>query len=257
MANGAIMTADLASAGTFSAGSQVVSLPAANLGTAALAQVWRSNGSNSTNVQVDLGTALACGAIALLFCNLTAAATFRVRTSNNSNMSSPDIDSGTIGVSGYLNTTTRQLVYPFAAASTRRYIRIDLADATLVYIEAGKLVAGPVSQPGKNYAHGWRWGAVDPSASGTSIGGQDWAALRRIKRKVDVTFPALTDAEARGYAYDVETAIGQARPVLFMLDTASSDRGRDSIWGCNRAGSGVGFPHPGIRDHSLSLIEWF
>ena len=254
-----LMTADLAAAGTFAAGSEVVTLPASNLGTPDLARLWRAaSGVTAVSVTVDLGSAQATAILGLLNTNLTAAATFRVRTSNNSNMSSPDIDTGVsqLAATGYLSTAKRQLVFPYPAASTRRYVRIDMTDASLPWIEAGKLVIGPGWTPQRGYAFGWSWDWEDLSESHISIGGQRWVNVRPGLWVLDLTLQALTQAEGRAQAADLISRFGAGLPFLLCLDTASSDRGRDSIWGTRDSRGGPQFIHPDIATMQLRLTEW-
>jgi hypothetical protein len=286
MGKACLLYADIIDAATAYASSEQATLPAANAVGASRRKVWRSApGVNPVTIAFDAGAAFTVDVVTALETNLSAAGQFRVQTGGSRDFSPASYDSGWLPASsGALDLPTRQLVHVLTSRSSSDgthpyllredgsyvlredgskilleesgyYVGISLDDASLPYHEIGKVVAGALSQPGFNYSWGWQWIARDLSQIATAIGGASYADLRTILRGVDVTFEALTDAEARDFAYQILMQNGSSRPLLVILNPASASLGRDTVWGRNEAELAVVFTDPGRRAHRLRVIE--
>jgi hypothetical protein len=266
--------------------SEQPTLPLSNATTANRRKVWQSlPGANPVTLAFDAGADQVVDVLALLETNLSATGLYRVQTAGSRDFSPASYDSGWLSPGGALDSQSRQLVHVLPTGSISggamphllredggfvlredgtskilleeagHYVGISLDDASLAYHEVGKVIAGPLARPGRNFSHGWQWVARDLSQLSQALGGASYADLRQILRGVDVAFENLTDAEARGFAYQILTQAGSSRPVLVVLDPDSTALGRDTIWGRVESDLAVVFTDPGRRAHRLRVIE--
>lgn len=232
MARIAIGYRDRVAGSALTAGSALVTLPAANLGTAQLRKVWRSGpGVTSTYILADLGAAVAIGGVALMGCNLTAVATWRVRlsTADATGAAGDAHDSTTIGAG--VDPDYRMAVLLLAAAATGRYLRVDLTDASLSYLEAGVLWAGTVWKPERNYRFGAQLPYRDHSKRFPGDDGQVWILRGSLQRGVAFTLPAVLHSERDADGLAMLRHNGLHRDVLVVTDPDASNLGRASVYG--------------------------
>lgn len=237
--------------GAVTAGSELGTLPAVMLQEEHVAHVWRTaSGVTSTRITCDFGAPATIGATALMNCNLSAAGTKRVRLSN----SDPTGATGEI----YSIATTAAgvdpdygyLVHVFPTPVTGRYLRIDLADATLPFVEAGRWFAGTAFRPEINYRYGWALGYADPSARSRTLGGQTWINARQGWRVGEFEIP-LSAAEREQHALPLQRQHGVRSDILFVRDPLSPNLGRETLWGLIEAP--VPLPNPAFGRFSLRL----
>lgn len=231
MAKGALLYQFKSDLGTVTAGHAVATLPAANLQDPQLATRWRTPYDTVTShVLVDLGASTAVDTVVLIAANLTASATRRVRvsTADATGVAGDAHDSGT-GAGG-IYPEQGKLIYLLSGAVNGRYVRVDLVNTGGYWIEAGRLLVGARWTPAHNYRIGWRDMAIDDSQVLVTWGGQEWRDGRAIRRRVQAELPALTEAEVSTHG-DALARLGGARDVLLILDTASTDLGRDTVFG--------------------------
>ena len=259
MANVKILTTDRAASGTFSTDSAVSTLPVSYLAGDTRRKVWRSTASGSTGAyaQVDLGGAYSCNVVALLNVNWTEAATVTVKSSANSDMSSPDLNVSlsSITLTPYLDTASKQFVYPLSAASLRRYWRVTVTDSSVSYIEAGKMIVGPVDVPTRNFSPEWTEFSEDRSIVSESVGGDTFVARRVLKRGVEIELKSLTSAEAVGFARTLMTTHGISKPFLTILAHDTSYYARDTIWGHLQAPPEISYSGGVLRTLRLRILE--
>lgn len=254
MAKGRILYEDYVQRyGTVTAGSAATSAPAANLRDSQLAVKWRSQtGTNSTYVLADLGAQRSIDAVGLIATNLTAAATRRVRISTTDSTGAAgdahDSGTGSAGVDPLYSTMLRLLPSPV----TGRYVRIDITDASLQYLEAGRFLVGLCWRPTYNYRLGWTAQAVDDAQVATTWGGADWRDGRAVRRRIRAEL-LLTRAEFDTHGQAI-LRLGGSRDVLFVLDPDSSNLGRDSIFG-RIAPVELRNPYPAVFATTLDITE--
>lgn len=221
-----------ADAGAISASSEVGTLPASNVQQRHVSRPWRTlAGVNSAYLVLDLGSALACRLLGLMGTNLTAAATVRLRASN----ADPAAVSSLLLDTGVIATTAKagygQSYHAFTE-TTARYWRLDISDASLSYLNIGRLFLGPAWSPSVNQEYGWGVSVIDPSRVDMSYGGQDIPDIRPQQRQLQFTLNWMNEAEMYGNAFAAARALGLVGHGLFVHDSLGGARiAEQSVWG--------------------------
>lgn len=203
--------------------------PAANLQDLLLSRVWRTATSTTSDaIQFDFGSSTPIGMVALFGTNLTAAADIVVKLSNTNSTGD-----GTVHTSSTLNTadtTYRSFVY-FLTAASARYVRIEISDSSLSFLEAGRLVIGNPFTPTYGLAFGLSRGYERAASLTRSAGGQQWLTVDYNQQVWAAEFRALTEAETNANFAAIQQYSGQFKDILICRDTASSSLPRDTIFG--------------------------
>lgn len=223
---------DRIKAGSVTAGSARANLPAANLQSPQPGQLWRSlAGVNATSLLCDLGAQTALRAIYLGNTNLTEAATWRVRlsTADATGAAGDAYDSGTVAAGA--DTLYRLALLVLAADATGRHLRLDLSDASLDSLEAGRWWAGSVFQPQRNYRFGMQRLARDYSRIGKGGDGQDWVERGALQRGVALTLPLVGGSEWRAGGEPFTRYATGGEDVLVCLDPGSDHPGEQTFFG--------------------------
>lgn len=145
-------------AATLAAGSEVATLPVANLQAQQPKKVWRASVA-ADYVTVSFTSAVAANMLAINGHNLTASGLFRVRGAATlaDTTAAPAVDTGWQSVWPATGKPTdpdwpRQLsALLWANDSSYRYWRVDILDPAVTYVEAGRLVLGRYWQPTTNF----------------------------------------------------------------------------------------------------------
>lgn len=251
MANVVLGYSDHVAGGTVTASTELPTLPAINLQHPFMApNRWRST-ANVATIDVDFGAAYSNGVIALLKSNLTAAATFRLRLSNSPSMTPTVYDTGVSQINAGVDTHYGNLIHILPTAQSSQYLRLELTDSSLTYIEAGRLFSGAKFQPSHNYAYDYKRTTLDSVRFTESESGQNWTEVGVRKEEVRLHFEALTDAEVQSdFAFIRLT--GRHKDVLAVLNPASSNLGRDSIFG--QITENLSDQHSGFNRHMADLV---
>lgn len=190
---------------------------------------WRSTG-NAEYIIADLGSSQSIDTVALLGVSGSDPTTrIRLSTADASGAAGDAHDSG--AATGRIDSGYGDLIYLLPAAASGRYVRIDVSEGGVDYIEVGRLVIGLLTELTLNYALGWSRQWVDRSRKTEGRGGQTFFDEEDSYRVLDVTFDALTEAERTGLVETIDRVNGEHRDILFVADPSSSNLGRDSIWG--------------------------
>lgn len=230
---------------------ELPTLPALNLQHPFLSpNRWRST-ANTATINADFGASYPVGVVALLKSNLTAAATFRLQLSANSDMSSPTYDTGVSQIAAGVDTNYGHLIHILAVAQAGRYLRLELTDASLSYIEAGRLWAGTKFQPTHNFAYDYRRTTIDSTRFAESEGGQTWVEVGVTKDEVRLHFEAFTDVEMQT-DFAAIRKLGRHKDILAVLNPASTNLGRDSIFGSIM--ENLSDQHSGYNRHAADLV---
>jgi hypothetical protein len=244
MARIAVLSPIDSDAATIAAGSEVSSLPAANLQSQQPKKVWRSS-STADYVTLSCAAPVAANMLAVSGHNFSAAGLFRVRGANSpaDTTAAPSVDTGW------------QSVWPVtgkpADAYWPRYLsallwsndalyqcwRIDFADpsVTLTYLEAGRLALGRYWQPTINFDLG-----------GTPLGRDqrdvqtvtDYGELftdrrqRSAARRMSLQISGADKREVLDGIQEIQRLAGMAGDVFVLLDpNATTDFHRHSMQG--------------------------
>lgn len=234
MGNAAIAWVNLADAGTVRASTALTLTPAARLQDPHVARKWRAQGSAAEYVIVDLGALVPLDTVALLGVNLSAAGATRIRASDSDSSVVASIlyDSDYGGpTAGRVDPRYGSLIHPLPSPVSARYVRVDLVEPALPYVEAGRVVVAARSQFSINFGFDWSRGWVDRSRKTEGRGGQIFVDADNAYRVLELSFDYLTQAERWAVLEDVDRVNGEHADVLFLTDPASTNLGRDSVWG--------------------------
>ena len=208
---------------TATATSETSSMPASNLDKVQPSDIWRSTSLTGQSIAVDLGSAKAVTALALMFTNLTASASWRVQAGTTTGVT--DYDAGTVTAwAGATQNTDRPHAFLdlTTSAQTYRYWKITLTDAAnpAGYFQAGRLVIASAFQGTRNYGFGAGRGFKDLSTQKDAFGGQ-LIVEEKAKRPV-VSFEVnwLTATEMEATVLELQRNMTGA--VFAMLDPATS-----------------------------------
>lgn len=221
-----------ADAALLSAGSEIATLPGANVQQTHLSRKWHTQaGVKSSFLVFDMLSSVACALLAVLGTNLTAAATLRLRASDADPTAQDGqrLDTGTISAgvkAGY------GAAYQAFAAASARYWRLDLTDTSVPdNLQVGRVALGPSWQPSVGQLYGWSVTPLDPSEIAESYGGQEYADERPQRRVLQFTLSWMDEAEMYGNAFALARAAGVVRDVLAIHDIAGAYLSEQAVWG--------------------------
>lgn len=238
MANVILAYSNLADAAALSGGSYETALPLANLQERRLAKKARTTDCllESTKLGIDLGSAQAVNACALVAHNLTEAAQVRVRGNTSADFTTPAYDSGWLAVWPAAGDSGKYTGIAMAvpdAAETLQYWQIEVDDQTnpAGYVEYGRLfVAGAAWRPENNADYGWAIGYEDPSIIETSISGAEYFDEKPKYRVLRFGVSWLQEPGVDA-AFSVSRVTGVTKEVLAIWDKDSPARLRNSFLG--------------------------
>ncbi len=224
---------NLADGATLSTDSAVSSLPIQNLLDTVVAKKWRTGLVTAAYILFDLGSVQQVSAIALLGHNLSIAGTWRLRASDTDATATGsltlNVAASTTGVFPDLRPAAKRFgqpngeAYYFGSAASVRYGRIDLSDASLSYLQAGRLV---VMNP-TELTHAFSYNAApsrnDGRLAGQARGGQVYMSrgFRQRRWRFSLTFRKDT-GEAWTVADALDRDNGLVDDVLVCLDTTQT-----------------------------------
>jgi len=236
MANLVIGYDDRVATGTVTVSSELVTLPGVNLQTKRVGMPWRTQpGVTSASVLVDFGASKTIGAVMLAGVNLSAAATWRVRLStvDATGAAGNAYDSGS--VSAGVDVRFRMALRVTASDVTGRYLKVDLSDASLPYIEAGRLAALRLWRPQRNFSFGMSRPPIDLSKVTKAENGEAFVLRGNYQRSMGISLQAVFRDELLSDAEDLMRTAGTHDDVQLCLDPSSDNLGYDSIWGLQEA----------------------
>lgn len=234
MTNAAIAWANLADAGTLATSSALTLTPPARLQDPHVARKWRATGAAAEYVIADLGAVVSLDTVALFGTNLTAAGATRIRASTNdaSGVSGIAYDSDYGGpTAGRVDPRYAALIHLLPSPVSARYVRVDLVEPALPYVEAGRLFVGARSTFSVNFGFDWSRGWVDRSRKTKGRGGQTFLDADNAYRVLELSFDHLSTAERWAVLEEIDRVNGEHADVLLLTDPDSANLGRDSVWG--------------------------
>ena len=142
-------------------------------------------------------------------------------------------DSPSITGVPYFDSDYGMFVYLLPSPVNAKYLRIDIAESGVDYIEAGRWFAGAMNRFSINFQTPWVRSAVRASVDTLGVGGQTYIDLRRGFWQTSATFEFLEESEAFGFVEDINVAIvnNGHLDVLWIRDPDSPNLSRDCIWG--------------------------
>jgi len=223
-----------ASGVAFTAGSEVASLPASNLANPIVARPWRTSGTVSSYVEIDLGSAQAVQLLALAgLTGLATTDTIRARLSAVSAGAGELLD--TTAAAGNVADGYGIWTHFLTAAVSPRYIRFDINAASLSdqgYFDVGRAWAGPALQPARSYSFGAEFGWRSASRVSEALrSGAVYPDARFKRRFARIELAALTEAEARDELLEMQRLAGLTSQVVLIPTPGSSRQPVEAILG--------------------------
>lgn len=227
---------------TLTASSEAAAMLVAKLQQEDTKRNWRTGAATTAWVLATFSANQSCDTIALFNTNLSAAGIVRVRLSSvDATGAAGDIyDSNSGAIAGQVDPNYKDaIVLATSVKSGWKYLRIDLTDTSLTYIEAGFLFAGTRTQFVFNYNHGAQITRVDPSIQKKTKGGQTKLMRRPQFRRFDLPIDFITEVQRWSVHEQIDLLNGISLPALFILNPSSTNLGRDSIFGLIQESSPV------------------
>jgi hypothetical protein len=234
MANAAICITNLADSGTWSASTAETLMPASLLQNEHIGKRWRSTASPAT-ITCDLGADVSFDTV--FFAGLTPTTTSiqLLLSTAAGGAASGDLNGGGVTYTSsdeefdpnYRGAFVLRLSSPVSG----RYVRAVLTDATLGYVEAGRGFVALSEAFTYNFVPGAVITWTDRSRRTETAGGQTLIFPDNKFRTVEVNFDFVPAAQRNGVWETMARVNGQSVDVLLILNTASDNLPRDSIFG--------------------------
>lgn len=163
--------------------SQTTELPASNIQDPIPTKVWRTTGTSSENLVLDLGAPKQATVVVLLEHNLTASATITLQANSSDSWSTPPF-------SANLDHHEKNIIKFFNQAQYR-FWRLLLSDSGNPdnYLQLGRLWIGGHFQPDRDFHKNFTIETSDPTAIIYSDSGSKFATLRTPFRRLKISFP--------------------------------------------------------------------
>lgn len=219
-------------AATLSTGSQISTLPAANVQQPHLSRRWHTvAGVKSSYLLYDMLASVALRLLMVVGTNLTPAATYRVRASDLDPTATANLllDTGTLAAgvkAGY------GAIYKTFTLTTARYWRVDLDDTGVASnLQIGRAVLMPAWITAGKLRYGWGVTVQDDSTKVRSRGGQMYADILPQRRVLEFTLEYATEAEIFDNAFALARANGAVRDVLAIPRESGAYISEQAVWG--------------------------
>jgi hypothetical protein len=232
MSNLAAAWTNIALNATMTASSEASNMLVTKLQQKDIRRNFRTGAVTTVNIDLTYSSTQSADTFDLLNTNLTAAGIVRIKLSNTA-LGNTDIwDSNSGNTPGTVDPNYKDaVVLASSVKSGWKYCRIVLTDTSLTYLEAGFLFVGLRTAFDYNYAYGAQLTRVDPSIQKTTKGGQTNVMLRNQFRRWDIPIELVTEVQRWSVVEQIDLLNGIRLPVLFILDPASTNLGRDTIFG--------------------------
>ncbi len=229
MANLALGWENLADSGTLSASGSVTLAPVSRLLNKHVSRKWRVNASNAYII-CDLGALVEVDTVALMgMVGDSPTLQVRISTADTSGASGDAYNSGSL--IGAWDSNYLPFVQLIAVPVTGRYVRIDISEGGVGFIEAGRIFVGVRVPFEVNYQAGWERTWHDPSVRTIGRSGLTFDDLRNKYRGLNLTFELMPEDDRWDITEAVDLALGTTGDMLVITDTASTNPSRDSLWG--------------------------
>lgn len=233
---------NLLDAGTVTASSEVGNLSAQKLQAPVIADKWRSGPGASAYFTFDLGAVQQVSVIGLLGHNLSAAGTWQIRASATDPTATGslaiDIAASGTGVFPDTRPPAKRLGQPngdawaiLSSPAGVRYGRVDLADATLSYIQAGRAVVLDPHEYDIGVSKSPGHARPDGRLIGQSRGGQEYLSRGFRQRQWRFSLEYMSPAEAWTVADAMDELNGLTDDVFLCIDKASPYLNKVTLWG--------------------------
>lgn len=176
---------------TLTASTANTNFPVNNVISVYTSEYWRSTAATSQYIGLDFGTATPVSAIGIIS-NLTSSATITIYGSATGAFGGEEVLVHTV------TAVSVPTIFETFTSVSYRYYRVNMSDATLSYIQVGRLALGaywdaPDIRPNP------KLGYDESTITDLSIGGQSYGVAGYQFREYDVSFPKVTQAEKENF----------------------------------------------------------
>lgn len=231
MGRAVIMYDDRVPAATLSGTAPVSTLPLTNMQDPQPRKVARWSATTAYMV-ADFGAAAPIGLVALSGTNLTTSATRRVRLSSaDATGAAGDVhDSGTAGAGADIRYNGT-VIYHLSADASARYLRVDITDATLTWLDVGLFLAGPGFRPSRNFQYGMSLGYQEFGIAEASPIGVRFASRRGRGRAISLRFDFASEVEAMTNHIELARMSGGTENIVVVPDPDGTYKAQQAIVG--------------------------
>jgi hypothetical protein len=231
MANASIAYDNLIdrSATTLTASGFVTSAPPTNLVDPHTRKKWRDNAA-TTFVIADFTSTHTVDVVMLA--GVSGNPNFRVRMSSAdpTGAAGDAFDSGTVSGDTVYDSNYGLFVLPVGTSA--RYLRVDLSQVGVAYIEAGRMFAGTMVTTETNYQTPWSRSIIRGSVDIIGVGGQTFVDLRQGYRVLDISYEFISEEERVDFLEAMGVIIANVGHLDFLWFKDFDDPNpRDALWG--------------------------
>lgn len=192
---------------------------------------WFSSGS-STSILIDFGSSVSIDTIAIMaLTGVNPTTRFRFSLTDPTGVAGEAFDS--TAAAGRHSAAYMMCPYLRTSPSTGRYLLIDISEAGVSSIGAGRLFAGTRDVFTYNFAPGWGMTPVNRSRKEEGAEGQTFVDRKNGYRQADLTFEWINEADRDGFVESIDKIHNLTDGHLDMLwiKDVTSTNPKDFIWG--------------------------
>lgn len=180
-----------------------------------LSRTFRTTSATSQTITFDLGSAVALKCISILGHNLTTSATITLSGNSSDSWASPPFTTT-------ITAVTRDIVHYFTE-STYQYWQLAISDASLSYIEIGRVFMGSYLQVTKPFINEYTEDYDENTVQNYSRGGQVYASKGVKIRQYQLTFPYFANAMVQSFKTMLDD-VGAHTSLIADLDENNQDK---------------------------------
>ena len=193
--------------------------------------IWRSNTTAPSYVDIDLGDSYEVACAALLFTNLDVGNVWYVKAGGTQGAAL--YDSGNMTFTAFFdsaNTPRRHLIHIPATPQTYRWWRIGTTSTVAAALTAGNFILGSVWRPATMFG-GMAWGGDVAGEIVTTDGGNliPTAPWREMAPDITLTLLSVTKAEHEEKIYRLMRLRKARKPVLIARDLSDANYTQQSV----------------------------
>lgn len=242
------------------AGSQVSTLPIANIVDTRVQKIWRSDGTLTDYIVCDFGQLRTVRLIGLFGANITGNDTVRYRLANTEGglTGSPVYDSGVLASNATVGSPQHMIV--LGSDVIARWIRIDIAAPSAIAtgaIDVGRVWAGQIDfQPTYNYAPGAELNVRSLSRVTISpASGATFVDKRRKLKSMSIELKFVTEDEINNQVSTLDTIVGFDTQLVFLPDPDDAVIAQKAVCGYLRGIGATRYIIPGLYSKAFSIEE--
>lgn len=231
MANILIASPVIGDAADHEGSSVAATLPLANLKDPAISKVTRFLTPSGAQVTLDLGGSPATvNLAALLGHNASTTGTCQVKAADTEAEldSDPVYDSGELRLRSNIFAPSYEdigsleynhFIHKLDTPVTARWWRFSMADASLDFLDIGRLYLSSAFEPTRNVSYGVEEGVIDPSINRRAASGAEYPNAREPIRFVQFALPMTNKEEAfLDLLPNIDLLRGTTGDVLFVMN---------------------------------------